>query len=254
MSYADAAASSGPTGAEKLPKPAVHPERDQVETEIDRDYKELKSKVVNAAEGGKEKASELKSKAETKGSELKSQAEKTAHDLKSDAKDKLSKLEKDGKEALKDGKKKLGEFEQSSKNAIDKVYQFIREKLVYIDNNLGGFGGRIIGTTSYHLTKFYHELANPVVLVQSIVGLVGLSAGYIAYKDRYRINTDNSLVIGIHASVLTGLILTDKWLFNKYYPKFKQSDATIEAKSQKNAKVNEAKARQKIEQEKKNLK
>lgn len=222
MSYAEAAASSGPTGAEKLPNPPVHTEREKVEPEIDQDYQELKAKAQKLADEGK---------------------------------DKYSQLEKDGKAKLhqleKDGKAKLNELEEETKSAVNNIYQWVKEQLIYIDQNLGGIGGSIVGNSTFYLTKFYQELNNPVVVAQTIVGLVGLGAGYVAYKDRYRIDTDNNVVLGIHAGVITGLVLTDRWLFNKYYPQFEKSKAVRDAEAQKNAKEMEAKTKAKIEKEQK---
>lgn len=222
MSYAEAAASSGPIGAEKLPNPPVHSERNKVETELDEDYKELKAKAQKLSEQGKEKFDEI----ESKGS-------KKLHQLK------------------KDGKSKFNDLEQETKSVVHNVYEWIKDQLVYIDNNLGGIGGKVVGTSTFYLTKFYQELTNPVVLIQSIVGVVGLSACYIAYKDKYRINTDNNLVLGIHASVLTGVVLADAWLFTKYFPKFEKSKSVRDAEAQANADKLESKTKEKIEHEKK---
>lgn len=65
------------------------------------------------------------------------------------------------------------------------------------------------------------ELKNPVVLSQTLVVITSVIGGYYAYLERHRIDFNNKLVLGIHGLILTGFVLLDSYLFNKFYPKYK---------------------------------
>lgn len=65
------------------------------------------------------------------------------------------------------------------------------------------------------------ELQNPVVATQVVVGLTGAVAAYLAYLERGRI-LSNKYVVGIHAGVITALVLADGYLFGKYYKQYKK--------------------------------
>jgi len=186
MSYAQAAGSSGPIGADKLPQPT------QVKTTSDP---QGHIEVV---------------------------ANEEFEDLKNKSKKTLKKASGDMKEKYDQAEKELSELEKESKSFINDAAAYISKELLKLNTQLGSIFTNLSKSTTDVVSSAYVELQNPVVLVQTVIGLTGIAAGYVAYVDRHRIRTDNNLVLGIHASIITGLVVVDGYLFNKYYPKFQK--------------------------------
>lgn len=187
MSYAEAARSSGPIGAEKLPQPkqvknTTNPSGG-VETVDQQEFEELKQEAKEDAEHatrlGKAKARELK---------------KELHDL-----------------------------EDEARPYWEKAVAQVKAQAAKLSEYFGKSSDTVQTYSSKALSTTYQELQNPVVVVQTLVGITGAVAGYIAYLERKRINTDNKVVLFAHASIVTGLVLADNYLFSKYYPKYKKN-------------------------------
>jgi uncharacterized phage infection (PIP) family protein YhgE len=186
MSYAQAAGSSGPIGAEKLPQPA------QVET---TEEPQGHIEVVDTEQ---------------------------FEDLKNKTKTTLKKVSADLKETVDQAEKEFDKLEKESKSVFNDIASFINKKLVELNGQLNGTLTKLSKSTSQAVSSAYAELQNPVVLVQTVIGLTGIAAGYVAYVDRHRIRSDNNMVLGIHASIITGLVLVDGYLFNKYYGRYQK--------------------------------
>lgn len=187
MSYAEAAASSGPIGAERLPKPTqvkttTNPSGG-VETVDHQEFEELKKEFE---EGSNEALNKAKSKA-------------------------------------RDLKKELHDLEDEAKPYWDKAVAQVKSSIAKLSDYFGKSAATAQQYSSQALATTCQELQNPVVVAQTLVGITGVVAGYIGYLERKRINTDNKAVLCVHASVLTGLVLADGFLFNKYYPKYKKN-------------------------------
>lgn len=178
-SYADVAASSGPTGAEKLPEPAKVERTTEplgsVETVDEKEFARIKKQALKAAK---------------------------------DAVD-------SGKEHVQDFKKELKELEKESQPYVDQAVSFVKEKYAraysYITSYLNKDTVNAAG----------QELQNPAVIGQLALIAGGATAGWFVYSERARINTDNKYVIGIHAGLVTALVLADVYVFQKVYPKYK---------------------------------
>lgn len=182
MSYAEAAASSGPIGEGKVPpvpqvKPSSQP-KGNIEVVPEEQLKEFKPKV-------------------------------------DEAKAKVEDFSKDVEEAAK-------REEEKGKDFLSKLYAKLSDNLKVANKKITD-----VGISSFNATKDVgrqaaHELQNPVVIVQTLVGLTGAVTGYYAYLERNRIDYSNKITLGLHAAVITGLVLVDGFLFNKFYPEYKK--------------------------------
>lgn len=81
-------------------------------------------------------------------------------------------------------------------------------------------GAKVQSTTCSAASRVGTELSNPVVAAQVVVVAGGAAAGYLAYMERHRINTDNKAFVCVNASIITGLVVLDGVLFSKYYSKY----------------------------------
>lgn len=122
----------------------------------------------------------------------------------------------------KDLKKELGELEEEGKSLYAKFVSCVLEKLKKLSESLSKYTACAQKTGGEVAQKTVVELQNPVVATQVVVGVTGAVAGYLAYLERGRIQTENKAVVFIHASVVTGLLLVDGFLFNKYYKQFRK--------------------------------
>lgn len=180
-SYAEAAASSGPIGADKLPSPPqVHSTSDpsgSVEVLEDEEFEKEKQEF-----------------------------EKKSRDYVKEATEEIS--------------KDINDIEDRGKGLIGQISASLKKSKETLCYHLGNAFKKTSETSSCALVKTSEELKNPVVIAQSLVTVAGAASGYLLYLERHRINTDNKVVLGIHASVITGLILVDGYLFSKFYPKY----------------------------------
>ncbi|KAK6457540.1 uncharacterized protein RJT20DRAFT_133001 [Scheffersomyces xylosifermentans] len=140
--------------------------------------------------------------------------------LKKDAKDVTDDAIKKVKEASEDLKKELNELEKEGKSLWAKFISSVESAASSLKSSLSDAGATVQSTASSALTTTSKELQNPVVLIQALVGAGGIAAGYLVATERHRIDFDNKVVVGVHAAVITGLVLLDGYLFNTYYPKY----------------------------------
>lgn len=182
MSYADAAASSGPIGAEKIPEPTK-----VVQTETP-------SSTGNIETVPEDKFAELKRKTEAKLEERGVDTDK----LKKDAKD----------------------FEKKAEKEASDFVACLQKKFSEASAYLSKFTARAGEETSKAAAYTSTELENPVVVLQVLAGLGGIVAGYVGYLERHRIRSDSNIVLGIHGAIITGLVGLDYYLFSTYYPKY----------------------------------
>lgn len=182
MSYAEAAKSSGPIGGGKIPPV--------------QQVKSTSTPSGNVEVVPEEQLKEFKPKVD-------------------EAKHKVQDFSKELKEAAK-------KQEKSAEDFLSKLFATVSENLKVASKKITD-----VGISSYNASKecgyqAAQELQNPVVVVQTLVGLTGVVAGYYAYLERNRIDYSNKLTLGIHAAVITGLVLVDGFLFNKFYPEYKK--------------------------------
>lgn len=182
MSYAEAAKSSGPIGAEKIPPPPT----------VEKSQPQGNIEVIP----------------ESKLSEFQTN-EKQKIDM--------SKV----KDFSKDVEKEIEEAKARGEDLLSKLIKNLKASFTKINSKVYDLGV----TTKTETVKFsefaINEFKNPVVVIQSLVGVSAIVAGYFGYLERHRVNYNNNLTLGIHASILTGLVLADGYLFNKFYPKYK---------------------------------
>lgn len=176
--YADAAASSGPIGAEKIPEPPkvknTSNPNGNVETLDEDEFEEFKKKTNAAVDRGAKKVKDL------------------------------------SKDANENGEAYLNKFIASVKTGINNVTKSVRD----FTANFGDNSTQLVAKAS-------EEFKNPVVITQALVGISGLVAGYMTYLERHRIHSDNRVVLATHGAIITGLIVADGYLFQKYYPQYK---------------------------------
>lgn len=183
MSYAEAAASSGPTGSPtKIPKPA--------ELEVTTDP--LGSIETVDAETFEKERKEVREAASKVGKEAK-EAAKTIRE---------------------EAEKELKEVKNNStvESVVDYVKQLFANAAAFVNNT---FSSSTVETVS-------NELQNPVVVSQLAVLVAGASAGWFVYTESGRIRSDNKYVVALHAGIVTGLILADVYAFQYLYPKYKK--------------------------------
>ncbi|KAK6201329.1 uncharacterized protein RJT21DRAFT_1274 [Scheffersomyces amazonensis] len=117
-------------------------------------------------------------------------------------------------------KKELRKFRKEAESYFAKLLDSLKRVGAQAQTSIQGVASKASKTSSTVFSQTVTELQNPVVIAQTVVGITGIAAGYAAYLERSRINTDNKLVLSLHASIITGLILLDGFLFTTYYPKY----------------------------------
>lgn len=121
-----------------------------------------------------------------------------------------------GKAYVEDLKKELKEVEEELKPCVEKAVSYVKEKYAAAAAYLSTL------VTKDSVDCVGKELQNPVVVGQLAVVACGATASYFCFQESARINTNNKYVVAIHASVVTGLILADVYVFQKLYPKYKK--------------------------------
>ncbi|EMG46621.1 hypothetical protein SBY92_005447 [Candida maltosa Xu316] len=137
----------------------------------------------------------------------------------------LEEANEKGKEFLKEAKKELNHLEEEGKDLLSKLVAWVKSTATCVGETLTKVSSDAQVATSNAVSKTAVELQNPVVVAQVAVVAGGIGAGYLAYLEKHRINTDNKYVVGIHASIITGLVLLDGYLFTTYYPKYDKKAA-----------------------------
>ena len=243
MSYAKAAASGGPVNqADKLPQPAevkltatpqgsveVVPEEEfeELKHETKKDAQDLAQDVKKGAEATKKQGKQALNQAKKQGQEALDTAAKKLEETYNEMKAKYEELKKQGGEAFDEFKKEFDQFEREYSAKAQEAANEIHKLLKRFDAQyLNGAGSALVARIELLLQRAWVELQNPVVVVQTVVGALELSALYIGYRDRHRINLDNPLVLGTHLAVITGTYFANKHWFDKYYPQYDQKRLT----------------------------
>ncbi|KAM9931244.1 hypothetical protein OXX80_009097 [Metschnikowia pulcherrima] len=185
MSYAEAAASSGPTKAEKIPEPAKLERTSEPHGSVETlDGKEFEKKRKEAAKEVERVASEAA---------------------------------KASKKQAKEIKKEIDEFEKNAAPYFQQAVSFVKEKYAQLS---AAVTSRVNTET---VSNAVVELQNPVVLSQLALIAGGATAGWYVYAERAHIRSDNKYVVAIHAGLVTALVLGDAYVFQKLYPKYKKN-------------------------------
>lgn len=186
MSYAEAAASSGPTGEPiKLPKPA--------ELEVTTDpLGSLETVDAKKFEKERKEARELGEKAQR-------EAQKAVNAVKDESK----KLEKEWDNLKHDS---------NVEKVVDYVKQLIANATAFVNRT---FSKETVDTVAT-------ELQNPVVVGQIAALGAGAAAGWFVYAESDRIRSDNKYVVALHAGIVTAAVLADIYVFQNLYPKYKK--------------------------------
>lgn len=189
MSYAEAAASSGPTGATKIPKPAEL----EVTTEP---LGSIETVDPVTFEKERKKAQEVAGKTAY---EVELEAKKAAKALRDEA----SKIEK--------------EWESFKKNStVESVVDYVKQLLATV----GSYFNKTFSTET--VATVSTELKNPAVVGQIAVIGAGAAAGWFVFSESDRIRSDNKYVVALHAGIITAVVLADVYAFQYLYPKGKK--------------------------------
>lgn len=183
--YADAAASSGPIGAEKLPEPAQVEKTTNPKGSVETiDGKEFEKKKKEAAKEAKKVTEEATKKA-------KKQAEIV--------------------------KGEIDDFKKDTAPYLEKAINYVKDTYAQVSSAVSS---RVNSQTA---SQAVTELQNPVVISQLALIAGGATAGWFVYSERAHIRSDNKIVVAIHAGIATALILGDVYLFQNLYPKYKKN-------------------------------
>ena len=206
------------------------------------DVNELKNQGQAKAEElkkeGKAKAAELKKEGEAKAEQAKKATGQEAEDLKQASKELLEAARERGEviydaaaeksqEAYEATRKELDRLEEEGRSLLAKISASIQRGAQQLGQFLQKSGENIQVGVSQAASRTAVELQNPVVVTQLFVVAGGAAAGYLGWLERYRIRSDQNAVVGIHAGVITGLVLLDGFLFNKYYPQYDPKRTTV---------------------------
>ncbi|KAG7662407.1 uncharacterized protein J8A68_004055 [[Candida] subhashii] len=129
-------------------------------------------------------------------------------------------IKKDVNEVVDESVDKVSESKDEGKSVCKKVVANIKGAFSAVANAFCSAGAKVQSTTCSTVSRVGTELSNPVVAAQVVVVAGGAAAGYLAYVERNRLNTDNKVFVCVNASIITGLVVLDGFLFNKYYPKY----------------------------------
>ncbi|EER31663.1 conserved hypothetical protein [Candida tropicalis MYA-3404] len=208
------------------------PSNEQIKKDLKKDAKNIEKKVAqeseNLKEQGKEKANELSAKGQEKANELSAKGQEFFDEASAKGKEFLEEANDKSKEFLEEAKKELNHLEEEGKDLLSKFVKWVKATSRSVGQSLNKTANEVSKVTSQAVSRTSVELQNPVVVTQLAVVAGGLSAGYLGYLERHRINTDNKYVVGLHASIITGLVLLDGYLFNTYYPKYDKKTTRVE--------------------------
>lgn len=126
-------------------------------------------------------------------------------------------------EAVEKELEKAKESTNKAAGVFDKIYQKLSEGFKALNGSANNIGVKVQSYSGCVAERTVVELKNPVVVTQLGVAVAGIVGGYFAYLERSRINTSNKAVLAIHGSIITGLVIADGLLFQKYYPKYKKN-------------------------------
>ncbi|CAI5757646.1 unnamed protein product [Candida verbasci] len=180
----------------------------------------------------KRDADNVAKKAEEKSEELAGKSKQESERLQKQGKEFLNDASEKGNELYEEAKKEFNHLENEGKDLFSKLYGFLNEKAQCASQQFSKFSTQLSKNTKDLSNRLYLELQNPVVLTQLVVIAGGAAAAYQGYLERHRIRSENNVVLGLHASIITGLVLVDGFLFNKYYPKYDPKTTTFYKKQQ----------------------
>ncbi|KAI5966342.1 uncharacterized protein KGF55_000651 [Candida pseudojiufengensis] len=229
-----------------MPNTHNAPSNEQIKKNLKRDAEDIKLKAQedasNAAEEGSKKVDELKAKGSETAKKLQKEGSKTAEEAKKAGEEYGEELRKSGKEfveavnergeviyeaineksqeALEAAKKEYNHLEKEGRNVFSQLSASAQKGAQNFGTYLQQTGESISKTSQDLFSRISIELQNPVVISQIFVVAGGLTAGYYGYLERHRIRSDNNVVVGLHASIITGLVLLDGYFVSKYYPQY----------------------------------
>ncbi|CAD1810243.1 putative integral membrane protein [Candida parapsilosis] len=218
------------------------PSHEQLKKDLKKDAENTKNRAAADAkelkDQGQAKAQELKKEGKAKAQEVKKASEEEAEDLKEASKELYEAArergeviydaaQEKGHEALEATRKELDRLEEEGRTLFSKLSASIQRGANQFGQFLQRSSQNIQAGVSQAASRTAIELQNPVVVTQLFVIAGGAAAGYLGWIERYRIRSDHNLVVGIHASVITGLVLLDGFLFNKYYPQYDKKRTTV---------------------------
>lgn len=218
------------------------PSNEQIKKDLKKDAENIEKKaeveLENAKEQGAAKAKDLKKQGSAKAQELKKQGEFEAEALKESGKELYEAASergqqiyddasKRGEEAFEAAKKEFNHLEKEGKNLWQQFWSWFQTKSSEAGKYVQQSASQIQKASGNAVSRVGIELQNPVVVAQLVVAAGGAAAGYLGYLERHRIRSDNNAVVGIHASIVTGLVLLDGFLFNKYYPQYDKKRTTV---------------------------
>ncbi|CAK9438765.1 uncharacterized protein LODBEIA_P29890 [Lodderomyces beijingensis] len=220
------------------------PSNEQIKKDLKKDaeniHKKAAADVEDAKEQGKAKAEDLKKQGKQTVDELKARGEFDAENLKKSGQELYEAASERGQqiydaaaekghEAYEAAKKDFDEFEKEGKTFLSQLWADIQSFSKRVGTVVQKNAQALQETSGQALSRAGVELQNPVVITQLFVTAGGAAAAYLVYLERHRIKSDNNYVVGLHASIITGLVLLDGFLFEKYYPKYdkKSSKPTV---------------------------
>lgn len=200
--------------------------------DIKHDTKDVRKaasdKASQVKEGAADLAKDAKKKLDKEAKDLPQNAEelkKDAHKFANKAYAKGKEIAKDGHEAIhqfaEDHEDELKEFEERTKSLWELVVTHTTKAVQQVSNFVTAKSQCASNMASQTAVKTKRELQNPAVVGQIAVAVAAAATGYITFVERkHRINTNSKTVLGVHASVVTGLILLDAYVFKRAYNKY----------------------------------
>lgn len=184
--YAEAAASSGPTGAEKLPLPPS-------------------VKSTSQPLGGVELVSQ-------------EELDHLRADVEDAATDAVAASKKTLGEVADITEKDADKFADDAKSLWSQCVAYVGDKYAAAANYVRSRAP----AEEKCAQAAYKELQNPAVLGQLALVAGAVSALCYVNSEKTRIRTDNKYVVAIHAAVITALVVGDVYVFRKLYRKSKK--------------------------------
>lgn len=197
------------------------------------EFKEDAKKVVSekasqVKEGAADLAKDVKKKVNKEAKDLPQNAEelkKDAHKLANKAYSKGKEIAQEGQDALhqfaEDHEDEIKEFEERTKSLWELVVAHTTKAVEQVSNFVSAKSQCASNQATKAVVNTKRELQNPAVVGQIGVAVAAAAAGYITFVERkHRINTNSKTVLGVHASVVTGLILLDAFVFKRAYNRY----------------------------------
>lgn len=185
MSYADAAASSGPIGIEE---PIAAP-----------------AEIRNTPSEAVPIVSEKEFKREAKN--LKNKVAKETKEIDSKVREEVENFQRETASVF-----------GSLKNYVASFWQTVSEKEHELAEDIKETANS--PANKRRLSRIQTELQNPVVFTQLVVAVLGAAASAALYHERGRILSNHKAVVGYHYAIISGVLALDALLFNAFYLKY----------------------------------